>query len=145
MTTMKTYIAKKSELKREWFLIDAESQILGRLATKIADILRGKNKPIFTPNVDTGDFVVVINAEKVKVTGKKAEKKEYQHYTGYPGGLVVKKYTEVLKKHPERIIQAAVRGMIPKNKLGRAMLKKLKIYAGPDHPHQAQQPKPLKL
>ena len=143
--TMKTYIAKTSELKREWFLIDAEGQILGRLATKIADILRGKNKPIFTPNVDTGDFVVVINAEKVKVTGKKAENKQYRHYTGYPGGIVVKKYPEVLKKHPERIIQAAVRGMIPKNKIGRAMLKKLKIYAGPNHPHQAQQPKPLKL
>ncbi len=142
---MKTYSAKPKDIERKWYLINAEGQVLGRLSTRIADLLRGKNKPIYTPHMDTGDFVVVINAEKVVVTGKKAEQKEYQRYSGYPGGLKRIPYKRMLQEHPERIIEHAVRGMIPHNRLGRAVFKKLKVYAGPDHPHAAQQPELLEI
>ncbi|HOO76453.1 MAG TPA: 50S ribosomal protein L13 [bacterium] len=142
---MKTYSAKPEEMTRTWYLVDAEGQVLGRLATRIADILRGKNKPIFTPHVDTGDFVVVVNAEKVVVTGRKSQQMEYQRYSGYPGGLKSVPYKTMLKNHPERIIEHAVKGMVPHNRLGRQVLKKLKVYAGPAHPHEAQHPEPLVL
>jgi large subunit ribosomal protein L13 len=142
---MKTFSAKPQEVQRKWRLIDAEGQVLGRLATAIADILRGKDKPIFTPHVDAGDFVVVINAEKVVVTGRKAQQKEYQRYSGYPGGLRRIPYKRMLETHPERIIEHAVRGMIPHNRLGREIITKLKVYAGPEHPHGAQKPEPLVL
>ncbi len=142
---MKTFSARPTDIEKKWYLVDAEGQVLGRLATRIADILRGKDKPIYTPHMDTGDFVVVINAEKVVVTGKKAEQKEYQRYSGYPGGLKKIPYRRVLKTHPERIIEHAVRGMVPHNRLGRAIIKKLKVYAGPEHPHGAQQPELLKI
>ena len=142
---MRTYSAKAPEIERKWYLVDAEGQVLGRMATGIANILRGKTKPTFTPHVDTGDFVIVVNAEKVKLTGKKAEKKTYARYTGYPSGYIVTPFKEVMKRHPERVIETAVRGMLPKTKLGRAVYKKLKVYAGPDHPHAAQQPEKLEL
>jgi len=142
---MKTFSAKPQEVQRKWRLIDAEGQVLGRLATAIADILRGKDKPVFTPHVDTGDFVVVINAEKVVVTGRKAQQKEYQRYSGYPGGLRRIPYKRMLQTHPERIIEHAVKGMIPHNRLGREIITKLKVYAGPEHPHSAQKPEPLVL
>ena len=141
----KTYTAKPKDIERKWFLVDAEGEILGRLASKVADILRGKNKVIYTPHMDTGDFVVVINAEKVMVTGKKADQKEYQRFSGYPGGKKEIPFKRMLRTHPERIIERAVRGMIPHNKLGRKIFKKLKVYAGPDHPHQSQRPEPLKI
>jgi len=140
---LETYIPKKEEIKRKWFLINAEGEILGRLAVKIAKILSGKEKPIYTPHLDVGDFVVVINAEKIKVTGNKKEKKVYYRHSGYPGGLKKKTYEEILKENPERIIKEAVKGMLPKNKLGRRMFKKLKVYKGSDYPHQAQKPVPL--
>jgi large subunit ribosomal protein L13 len=142
---MKTVFAKKNEVERKWHLIDAEGLILGRLATKIADVLRGKNKPIFTPNVDTGDFVVIINASKVRLTGKKLRQKMYYRHSGYPGGLKETSALEMLKKTPERMIMLAVRGMLPKNRLGRAQLKKLKVYAGSTHPHSAQTPESLTI
>ncbi len=142
---MKTYSAKPKDIDRKWYLIDAKDQVLGRMSTRIADILRGKNKPIYTPHMDTGDFVVVINAEKVIVTGKKAEQKEYQRYSGYPGGLKKIPFKRMMDTHPERIIEHAVRGMIPHNRLGRAMIKKLKVYAGTDHPHEAQRPEVLDI
>lgn len=142
---MKTYMAKAAETEKRWFVVDAEGKTLGRLATAVADTLRGKTKPTFTPHVDTGDFVVIVNAEKVRVTGRKAEQKEYDTYSGYPSGRKVKAYAEVLKKHPERIIEHAVRGMLPRNRLGRAMFRKLKVYAGPEHPHEAQKPEPLEV
>ncbi len=140
---MKTYIPRKEEIKRKWYLIDAEGQILGRLAVKIAKILAGKEKPIYTPHLDVGDFVIVINAEKIKVTGNKEEKKVYYHHSGYPGGLKKKTYEQLLKEKPQRIIKEAVKGMLPKNKLGRRMFKKLKVYKGREHPHQAQKSVPL--
>ena len=142
---MKTYVAKEAEIKRQWYVVDAEGQVLGRMATRIADVLRGKHKPCYTPNMDTGDFVIVINAEKVVVTGKKAQQKVYQRYSGYPGGLKEIKYAEMLKRHPERIILLAVKRMIPKNKLGRKVVKKLKVYSGQEHPHEAQKPAVLSL
>ena len=142
---MKTFSAKAHEVDRKWHLVDADGKTLGRMATVIANVLRGKNKPIFTPHVDTGDFVVVINAEKVHLTGKKPQQKTYQRFSGYPGGLKIETFEKVLEKHPERIIENAVRGMVPKNKLGRALIKKLKVYKGPDHPHEAQQPAPLTI
>jgi large subunit ribosomal protein L13 len=142
---MKTYAAKEIEVKRRWYVVDAENQILGRMATRIANILRGKNKPCYTPNVDTGDFVVVINAEKVAVTGKKAQQKVYQRYSGYPSGLKEIKYADMKERHPERIIRLAVQRMIPKNRLGRKVIRKLKIYKGPDHPHEAQGPEVLTI
>lgn len=141
----KTYVTKKEEIQRDWVLVDAADQNLGRLATRIAALLRGKHKPTFTPSLDTGDFVVVVNAEKVTVTGGKLEEKEYFDYSGYPDGLRITSLRDQLAKHPDRVIRHAVKGMLPHNRLGRAMLKKLKVYAGGDHPHQAQQPKEMKL
>ena len=132
---------KKTDIEKEWFLVDAKDKILGRLCTNIAKILRGKHKPTFTPNTDTGDFVVVINAKDIQVTGRKATSKSYQRYSGYPSGLKEEKYLQLLATKPERIITNAVKGMLPHNKLGRAMIKKLKVYAGPEHPHEAQNPK----
>ncbi len=142
---MTTYDAKKGEVDRSWYVVDAESKVLGRLATRVADVLRGKHKPIFTPYVDAGDFVVIINAEKVHLTGTKMENKKYYRHSGYPGGLKVTTPAELLRKNPEAIIMNAVKGMLPKTKLGRQQLKKLKVYAGKDHPHQAQQPSELKV
>ncbi len=142
---MKTYYAKPGEVEREWLLVDAEDVVLGRLATEVASILRGKNKPQFTPHVDVGDFVVVINAEKVKVTGNKFTDKEYYRHSGYPGGLKKETFQEAMAKHPERIIEHAVFGMLPKNKLGRKMCRKLKVYVGPEHPHVAQNPRKIEL
>jgi large subunit ribosomal protein L13 len=142
---MGTYSAKKEEDQREWYVCDAAGKTLGRLASQIAHRLRGKHKPIFTPHVDTGDFIIVINAEKVKLTGKKLQNKYYYHHSGYPGGLKTKTAKEVLEKKPTELIRIAVRGMLPKNSLGRKMNKKLKVYAGGTHPHQAQQPKVLEF
>jgi large subunit ribosomal protein L13 len=144
MTVDKTYVTKLEDIKRQWFYADAEGQSLGRLASKIAAILRGKHKPIFTPGLDTGDFVVVINAEKVTVTGNKLTEKFYYRYSGYPGGMTAISLKDQLARHPDRVIEHAVWGMLPHNKLGRAMLKKLKIYRGPAHPHSAQHPTALK-
>jgi large subunit ribosomal protein L13 len=141
---MKTYSAKPREIEQAWRLVDADGRTLGRLATEIADVLRGKHKPVYTPHVDTGDFVVVVNAEKVRVTGKKLEQKIYYRHSGYPGGLHERTLAEQLERRPEEVIRRAVRGMLPKNKLAAAQLRKLKIYAGPEHPHAAQNPAPLK-
>ncbi|MCR3956920.1 MAG: 50S ribosomal protein L13 [Gudongella sp.] len=137
---MKSYMAKANEVERKWYIIDAEDKVLGRLATEIATILRGKNKPIYTPHVDTGDFVIVINADKVKLTGKKLEQKKYSYHTGYPGGLRQVSYGELMEKNPEKIIELAVKGMLPKNSLGRQMYRKLKVYRGTEHGHEAQKP-----
>ncbi|GAB6068477.1 50S ribosomal protein L13 [Methylothermus subterraneus] len=142
---MKTFSAKPNEVKRDWYVVDATGKTLGRLASEIAKRLRGKHKPEYTPHVDTGDYIVVINAEKVKVTGRKEQQKVYYRHSGYPGGLKAITLAKQRAQHPERIIQTAVRGMLPKNPLGRAMLRKLKVYAGPQHNHQAQQPKVLEL
>ena len=142
---MKTYSAKAGEITREWYLVDAEGKTLGRLATQIATILRGKNKPDFTPHIDTGDFVVVINAEKVHVTGNKREQKTYWRHSGYPGGIRSRTLNEMLERQPEEVLRKAVKGMLPRNKLGRAQLTKLKVYAGTEHPHAAQQPKELEI
>lgn len=142
---MKTYVAKPQEIERKWYVVDAEGQVLGRLAAQVAAILRGKHKPIYTPHVDTGDHVIVINAEKVVLTGNKLRAKKYYRHSGYVGGIKSITAGELLNRYPERVIQRAVRGMIPRNRLGRQMIKKLKVYAGPDHPHQAQQPEVLKL
>ena len=142
---MKTYTAKPGEIAREWYVVDAEGQTLGRLATRIADTLRGKNKPQYTPHVDTGDFVVVINAEKVAVTGQKLDQKRYYRHSGYPGGLRTRTLREQLERRPTEVIRTAVKGMLPKNRLAARQLTKLKIYAGPEHPHAAQSPKPLEL
>jgi large subunit ribosomal protein L13 len=140
---MTTYFATQSDRQRDWFVVDAEGKNLGRLATRIADTLRGKLKPEYTPHVDTGDFVVVVNAEKVTVTGNKLEDKRYYRHSGYPGGLRSRTLGEMLERRPEEVVRTAVKGMLPRNRLARAQLRKLKVYAGPDHPHQAQQPKPL--
>lgn len=142
---MKTYATKASDVNREWFVIDAAGLNLGRLATKIATILHGKHKPIFTPGLDVGDFVIVINADKVEVTGRKLEQKKYYRYSLYPGGLKETSLQRMLQTHPTRVIEFAVRGMLPKNRLGRAMIKKLKVYAGGTHPHEAQKPQPLEI
>jgi large subunit ribosomal protein L13 len=142
---MKTYSAKPGEIEREWYLVDAEGQTLGRLATRIADMLRGKGKPQYTPHVDTGDFVVVVNAEKIHVTGNKLADKKYYKHSGYPGGLRTRSLQEQLDRRPTEVLRAAVKGMLPRNRLGRAQLTKLKIYAGPEHPHEAQAPKPFPL
>ncbi len=142
---MKTYTAKPGEIEREWFLVDAEGQTLGRLATRIADTLRGKGKPQYTPHVDTGDFVVVVNAEKIAVTGAKLDKKLYYRHSGYPGGLRVRTLREQLERRPTEVLRKAVKGMLPKNRLAAAQIRKLKIYAGPEHPHVAQAPKELEL
>ena len=142
---MKTFVAKENEVKKDWYLVDAENKILGRLATQIAMRLRGKHKPIFTPHADTGDFIVVINAEKVALTGKKWDKKLYYRHSGYIGGLKEISAKKLLEKKPEDVLRFAVRGMLPKNSLGRRQLKKLKIYTGSDHPHQAQQLEALEI
>jgi large subunit ribosomal protein L13 len=141
----KTYSAKPHEVERKWYVVDAEGKTLGRLATEIAKILRGKHKPIYTPHVDTGDYVIVINADKVRVTGKRLDQKIYYRHSGYIGGLKAVPLRRMLETHPERVIEHAVKGMLPKNRLGRKMYKKLKVYASPDHPHQAQKPEPLEL
>jgi large subunit ribosomal protein L13 len=142
---VRTFTAKQAEIERGWYVVDAQGQTLGRLASKIAPILKGKHKPIYTPHLDCGDFVIVVNAEKVRVTGRKLDQKFYHRHSGYPGGLTSISLRDQLEKNPERVLQAAVRGMLPKNKLGRRMIKKLKVYAGDDHPHQAQQPTPLEI
>lgn len=142
---MKTYYAKPGEVQREWLLVDATDMTLGRLASAVAQILRGKNKPTYTPHVDTGDFVIVVNCDKIKVTGAKVTDKVYTRITGYPGGVRHETFQEAMEKHPERVIEHAVKGMLPKNTLGRQMGKKLKVYAGPEHPHQAQNPRKIDL
>jgi len=140
---MKTYTAKPGEIERHWYVVDAEAKTLGRLATQIADTLRGKNKAAYTPHVDTGDFVIVVNAEKVHVTGQKLDQKIYYHHSGYPGGLRERTLRQQLERRPEEVLRRAVKGMLPKNRLASAQLRKLKIYAGPEHPHAAQNPEPL--
>jgi len=140
---MKTWTAKPNELERRWYVVDAEGQNLGRLATRIADTLRGKRKPQYTPHVDSGDFVVVVNAEKVAVTGKKLEQKLYYRHSGYPGGLRVRTLAEQLERRPTEVLRKAVKGMLPRNRLASQQISKLKIYAGPEHPHEAQKPEPL--
>ena len=142
---MKTYYAKPQEVEREWVLIDAEDQVLGRVATKAAPNQKGNHKPQYTPPLDTGDFVVIVNADKIRVTGAKTTDKVYSRHTGYPGGLKQETFEEAMAKHPERVIEHAVKGMLPKNTLGRAMGKKLKVYVGPDHPHTAQQPRKIDM
>ena len=142
---MKSYIAKPAEVERKWYVIDAEDKTLGKIASEVASILRGKKKPIYTPHVDTGDYVIVINAEKVRVTGKKEEQKIYKSHSGYPGGLKETTLRELRAKKPEEIIRHAVKGMMPKGKLGRQMYKKLKVYAGPEHEHAAQKPEVLDI
>lgn len=142
---MKTYYAKPSEVQREWLLVDATDMTLGRLASEVAQILRGKNKPTYTPHIDTGDYVVIVNADKIKVTGTKAASKVYYRHTGYVGHLKSETFTEAMEKHPTRVIEHAVKGMLPKGSLGRQMFGKLKVYAGPEHPHQAQNPRKIEL
>ncbi len=137
---MKTMSAKANEVRRRWYLVDAADKVLGRLAVEIAVRLRGKHKAIFTPHVDTGDYIVVVNASKIRVTGKKATDKKYHHYSGYPGGLKTSSFTQLQNRHPERVIELAVKGMLPKGPLGREMFRKLKVYAGNEHPHTGQQP-----
>lgn len=142
---MKSYMAKPQDIEHKWYVVDAADRPLGRIASEVAKVLRGKHKPTFTPHMDTGDFVIILNADKVKLTGKKWQNKKYYHHSGYPGGLKEITYDKLRAKSPEMILQLAIKGMLPKNTLGRAQLKKLKIYAGAEHPHQAQQPEELKI
>jgi len=142
---MKTYVTKPAEVERSWYVVDAEGQTLGRLASKVAAVLRGKHKPIYSPSVDAGDFVIIINADKIQVTGRRMDQKMYYRHSGYPGGLREMTLKDQLERHPTRPVEIAIKGMLPKNKLGRQMIKKLKVYAGPDHPHAAQQPVPMEL
>ncbi len=142
---LKTYVATPKDRERNWLLVDAEGQTLGRLATQIADALRGKRKPTYTPHIDTGDFVVVVNAEKISVTGDKRQTKLYHRHSGYPGGLKTRTLNDMLERRPEEVIRLAVRGMLPRNRLGRKQITKLKVYAGPDHPHEAQKPQPMEI
>lgn len=142
---MKTYVAKPAEVQRKWYVVDAEGKTLGRLASEIAKILRGKHKPIYTPHVDTGDYVIVVNAEKIHVTGNKRQDKMYRWHTGYMGGLRERNFQEMITRQPEKVMMQAVKGMLPKNSLGRQMLKKLRVFAGPEHTHSAQQPEALDL
>jgi large subunit ribosomal protein L13 len=142
---MKTYVATPADRQRDWYVVDAEGKTLGRLATAIADTLRGKRKPEYTPHCDTGDFVVVVNADKIVVTGRKREQKTYRRHSGYPGGLRSRTLAEMLDRRPEEVIRKAVKGMLPRNRLARKQLTKLKVYAGPDHPHAAQQPKQMEI
>jgi large subunit ribosomal protein L13 len=142
---MGTYSAKPQDIRRDWFIVDASDKILGRVATEIARRLRGKHKTIFTPHMDTGDYIVVVNVEKIRVTGNKAQDKLYHRHSGYPGGIYTTNFTKLQAKHPERILEKAVKGMLPKGPLGYAMIKKLKVYAGTDHPHIAQQPQALEI
>ncbi len=143
--TVNTYVTKPNDIKRDWYVVDAQGKTLGRLATRIAAVLKGKHKPIYSPSMDTGDYVVVINAEKIVATGRKLDEKMYYRHTGYPGGLRQINLRDQLAKHPERVISAAVRGMLPHNRLGRAMFKKLKVFTGAEHPHAAHKPKTLEL
>lgn len=140
-----TYMAKPKELPQKWYVVDAEGQILGRLAAEVAKVLRGKHRPTFTPSVDTGEHVIVVNAEKIRVTGDKLTSKKYYHHSGYPGGLKTRTLRDMLRERPERVIEEAVRGMLPKNRLGRQLFRKLKVYRGPEHPHAAQKPEPLTI
>jgi large subunit ribosomal protein L13 len=142
---MKTFSAKPHEVRRDWFVVDATDKVLGRVATEVARRLRGKHKPEFTPHVDTGDYIVVVNVEKLRVTGNKAEDKKYYRHSGYPGGIYETNFTKLQQRHPDRVLQKAVKGMLPKGPLGYAMIKKLKVYAGNEHPHTAQQPKTLEI
>ena len=142
---MKTYVPKLTEIERRWWVVDAEGKVLGRLASEIAQVLRGKHKPMFTPHLDVGDYVVVVNAEKVMLTGNKADNKAYFRHSGYMGGEKFIPFKDMLEKHPDRVIELAVKGMLPKNNLGRLMRRKLKVYAGPNHPHEAQQPERLEV
>ena len=142
---MTTYTAKPGEIQRDWYVVDADGKTLGRLATQVADTLRGKGKPVYTPHVDTGDFVIVVNAEKISVTGNKRHEKRYYRHSGYPGGLRSRTLNDMLERRPEEVIRKAVKGMLPRNRLARAQLRKLKVYAGPEHPHSAQAPKVLEL
>src|SRR5215204_5504568 len=142
---MKTYVATPLDRERNWLLVDAEGQTLGRLATQIADALRGKRKPDYTPHIDVGDFVVVVNAEKISVTGNKRAEKRYYRHSGYPGGLRSRTLDEMLERRPEEVVRLAVKGMLPRTRLGRAQVRKLKVYAGPDHPHAAQKPEPMEV
>ena len=142
---MKTYVVNQEDITRKWFVVDADGKTLGRLASAIAQILRGKHKPIYSPHLDVGDYVVVVNAERIAVTGRKMDQKMYYRHTGYPGGIRESNLRDLLARHPTYAVKYAVRGMLPKNRLGRKMIKKLKIYAGPEHPHQAQQPETLEL
>jgi large subunit ribosomal protein L13 len=142
---MKTWTAKATDVERRWYVVDAEGETLGRLATRIADTLRGKQKPTYTPHVDTGDFVVVVNAEKIGVTGQKLDQKRYYRHSGYPGGIRSRTLREQLERRPTEVIRTAVKGMLPRNKLARRQITKLKVYAGPNHPHEAQNPQPLKM
>ena len=142
---MKSFLAKKGEVEQKWWLVDAEGAVLGRMAAKIAPMLMGKTKPTYTPHVDTGDFVIVVNADKIKITGKKAQQKEYDYYTYHPGGHRYISFADMMAKKPEKVVEMAVRRMLPKNALGRKMLKKLKIYRGPEHDHQAQKPEKIKF
>jgi large subunit ribosomal protein L13 len=141
----KTYVTKPAEVKREWFVVDAEGKTLGRLASEVARILRGKHKPIYSPSVDTGDYVIIVNAQKIQVTGRRLDQKKYYRHSGYMGGLSEITLRDQLERYPNRVIEAAVKGMLPKNRLGRQMIKKLKVYAAADHPHQAQQPAVLEI
>ncbi|WP_018934663.1 50S ribosomal protein L13 [Thioalkalivibrio sp. ALJ24] len=142
---MSTISAKPAEVERDWFLVDASDKTLGRLATEIARRLRGKHKPVYTPHVDTGDYIVVINAEKIRVSGNKASDKMYYRHTGYPGGIKEANFTQMIERHPEKVLELAVKGMLPRNPLGRSMFRKLKVYAGSEHRHEAQQPQPLDI
>lgn len=142
---MRTYTPKAGEIQHDWYVVDAAGLTLGRLASQIASVLRGKHKPTYSPHMDCGDFVIVVNAHKIRVTGRKLDQKFYYRHSGYPGGLKAISLRDQLDRHPDRVIQLAVRGMLPKNRLGRQMIKKLKIYAAPDHPHEAQQPKPFQF
>lgn len=145
MVDKSTTFFRESDISQKWYLVDANGKTLGRVASQVARLLRGKHKPQFTPNADLGDFVVVVNAEKIKITGKRAELKEYFHYTGYPGGAIFQQFKDVIKAHPERVIEHAVKGMIPHTKLGRRIIKKLKVYAGGEHPHVAQKPETIEF
>jgi large subunit ribosomal protein L13 len=142
---VKTISAREQDIQRDWYVIDAQGQTLGRLATQVATLLRGKHKPTYTPHVDCGDYVIIVNAEKIHVTGQKMTQKNYYRHSGYPGGIKQVTLRDQLQKFPDRVVEQAVRGMLPKNRLGRRMFKKLKVYAGSDHPHQAQQPKSIEL
>ena len=142
---MKSYMAKKNQVEQKWKVVDADGAVLGRMAAAIAPILMGKTKPSYTPHIDTGDYVIVVNADKVQVTGKKADQKQYDYYTHFPGGHKYVSFAEMMEKKPQKVVELAVRRMLPKNRIGRQMLKKLKVYAGPDHDHQAQQPEKIEL
>lgn len=145
LTTIRTFQAKEADVDKKWYVVDAEGQVLGRLATQVARVLRGKNKPIFSPHVDTGDFVIVVNAGKVRVTGKRYEQKSYFSYSGYPGGAKTRMFKDLVRTNPQFVIEHAVRGMLPKNRLGRRIIRKLKVYSESTHPHQAQKPEAMTL